>query len=119
MGPMDADPPAHDDEPAGWMLVGGRDQLDVVAVLDRHGCIYRWPLPADALGNRFDPGQPCFLYATDRSRTVGLWAVGSVVAPVLERAAGDPLLPGEAALEPVPDPSTARRWVVRWAPRCG
>jgi hypothetical protein len=30
---------------------------------------------------------------------------------VLELDAGTPLLPGEAALIPVPDPASARRWV--------
>jgi hypothetical protein len=103
--------PAPERTTAGWALVGGRDRLDVPAVLERHGAVYRWPLGSTTLGDELAPGQPCFLYATDRSRTVGLWAVGSIVAPVLELAAGTPLLPGEAALLPVPDPAEPRRWV--------
>jgi hypothetical protein len=99
-------------EPAGWLLVGGRDQLDTSAMLARHGTVYRWPIAeVDApRAAAMSPGQPCFLYLTDRSRTVGLWAVGSVVAPVLALPAGTPLLPGEAALEPEPIPAQARLW---------
>ncbi len=99
-------------EPAGWLLVGDRTQLDATAVLARHGTVFRWPIAgADAeRAQAMAPGQPCFLYLTDRARTIGLWAVGSVVAPVLALPAGTPLLPGEAALEPSPDPAAARLW---------
>jgi hypothetical protein len=99
-------------EPAGWLLVGGRRELDAPAMLARYGTVFRWPVDDEdaTRAQTLVPGQPCFLYLTDRSRTVGLWAVGSVVAPVLSLAAGAPLLAGEAVLEPVPDSAQARRW---------
>jgi hypothetical protein len=98
--------------PAGWALIGDGRSLDVHAVLARYGCVFRWPITdADAdKASAMDPGQPCFLVLEDRSRTVGIWAVGSVVATTLELGAGTPLLPGEAVLEPRPDRRQARRW---------
>lgn len=67
----------------GWVLRGDRATFDVAPMLDRFGQIYRYPVTPGPRAELMAPGQPCFLYLTDTSRVVGLWAVGEVVAPVL------------------------------------
>ena len=78
--------PSVDDAPAtsplgGWVLHSGSDQLDLTAMLDRFGLVYRHQVATEGRAAEMAPGQPCFLLRTDRSRVVGLWAVGEVVGP--------------------------------------
>lgn len=86
--------------PAAWAVLVDRDGLDLEAMAARYGAVYRVPLPVDSPHEQVAPGQPCVLYRTDRSRTVGIWAIGEAVAPALVLGEGDPLLPGEADLAP-------------------
>lgn len=69
--------------PAGWLLREHQDRLDVTAVLERFGQVYRYPVPDGPHLDPVAPGQRCVLVRTNRSRVVGLWAIGEVVAPVL------------------------------------
>lgn len=68
----------------GWMLRGSRATFDVAPMLERYGQIYRHPVAPGERAELMAPGQPCFLHLGDTSRVVGLWAIGEVVAPVLE-----------------------------------
>ena len=83
-----------------WALVVGREDLDVEAMAVAFGVLYRVALDPRTDAAAIEPGHRCVLFRTDRSRTVGVWAIGEVVAPVLELSAGDPLLPGEAPFRP-------------------
>lgn len=89
-----------DDEPAGWLAWEGADTAAVDAMLARFGQVYRLALPDGPPRPAPAPGQPCFLVRTDRSRVVGIWAVGEVVAPCLTVPAGTPPLPAEPELGP-------------------
>ena len=85
-------------EPAGFVVVTPPDGPDLQAVVDRYGCAFRLPVAADETSARLRPGAPCFLFRTDRSRVVGIWAIGEVVADRLDLPAGAPPLAGEAGL---------------------
>lgn len=76
---MADDPPAPD----GWLLRERPEVLDVGALLDRFGQVHRYPVPDGAHLDAVEAGQRCVLLRTNRSRVVGLWAIGEVVAPVL------------------------------------
>lgn len=67
--------------PAGWLLVADQRVLDIDPMLRRFGQVYRYPISAS--GAEPAPGAPCFLLRTDRSKVIGLWAIGEVVAPCL------------------------------------
>jgi hypothetical protein len=83
-----------------WVLRLSGAELDVDGVLERFGQVYRCPIEPSDRAELLAPGQPCFLIRTDRSKVVGIWAVGEVVAPTLTLPAGTELLPGEAAMKP-------------------
>ncbi len=97
MASMAASLHAPDGTPiGGWMLRGDRTTFDVWPMLEQYGQIYRYPVPAGPRAELMGPGQPCFLFLTDTSRVVGLWAVGEVVAPVLEVPADPDSVPDSA-----------------------
>lgn len=73
--PTDDDRPA----PAGWLLVADQQILDIDPMIEAVGQVYRYPVADAARAATMAPGQPCFLLRTDRSKVVGLWAVGEVV----------------------------------------
>lgn len=80
--------------PAAWLLTDdGTDGL-VAASLARYGSIYRVALDPDG-DEAPRSGDPVVLLSVDRSRVVGLWAVGQAVAEPLRRPAGSVVLPGE------------------------
>lgn len=86
--------------PRSWIVVDdGSDGL-VASSLQRFGSIYRLGLgagPPDAPRS----GDRVALVRTDRSRVVGLWAMGQAVAEPLQRGAGQAALAGEpASVEP-------------------
>lgn len=91
-----------------WAILIDRDGLDLETMVERYGTVYRVPLPVEAPHHLLAPGQPCVLYRTDRSRTVGIWAIGEVVAPSLVLGEQDPWLPGEADLAPAGAPAPPR-----------
>lgn len=68
---------------AGWLLRAPRSPVDLDAMLARFGEVYRYPVPPGEVASAMAAGQPCFLVRTDRAKVVGLWAIGSVAAPVL------------------------------------
>ena len=86
--PMADDRSPADARPAGWVLRERTAHLDVSAMLERFGQVYRYPLGPEADLDAIEAGQRCVLLRTNRSRVVGLWAIGEVVAPVLHLAAG-------------------------------
>ena len=86
-----------------WVLRASSDDVDIDAMLERFGQIYRCPISPSERADQMGPGQPVFLVRTDRSRVVGVWAVGEVVAPVLVLGADSERLPGEAQI-----PATGR-----------
>ncbi len=92
--------------PAGWVLRAGSGDLDLDGLLERFGQIHRVPV---ASGSTLEVGTPCFLVRTDRNRVVGLWAVGEVVAPVLDLPAGTEVLPAESLLGAI-DAAVARSY---------
>lgn len=85
----------------GWMLRGSRSTFDVAPMLERYGQIYRHPVSPGERAELMAPGQPCFLHLGDTSRVVGLWAIGEVVAPVLEL---DGVLHAEVEMLPLTKP---------------
>lgn len=64
--------------PGAWVVVED-PAADLDAMLAEVGLVYRLPVPAGPRADRLRPGDPCFLYRTNRSRVVGIWAVGEVV----------------------------------------
>ncbi|WP_426571165.1 hypothetical protein [Aquihabitans sp. McL0605] len=106
-----ADPTTDGELPfGGWVLRAGQDALDVDAALARFGQVWRCPIPSSERAAQMEPGQPCFLVRTDRSRVIGIWAVGEVVAPCLSLPAGTALLPGEAGIVPDGTETLARSY---------
>jgi len=92
--------PADDDHPnraAGWVLRADAT-AGIETQLERFGQVFRVPIAPGPRAAALGAGQPCFLLRTDRSKVVGLWAVGEVVAPTLDLPGGLPLLPGEEAM---------------------
>src|SRR4051812_22851304 len=81
-----------------WGLGVGSADLDVEGALDRFGQVYRCPITPSERAEQMGPGQPCVLVRTDRSKVMGIWAVGEVVAPTLSLPAGTRVLPGEVGL---------------------
>lgn len=74
--------PASDAEaaaPAGWLLVADHRVLDIDPMIEAVGQVYRYPVADAERAAAMEPGQPCFLLRTDRSKVIGLWAVGEVV----------------------------------------
>jgi hypothetical protein len=93
-----ADDVTRDERPAaGWVLHASSAVLAIDALIERFGQLHRIPIAAGAAAD-LEPGQPCFFVRTDRSRVVGLCAVGEIVAPALALPAGTPLLPAEEPL---------------------
>jgi hypothetical protein len=68
----------------GWVLRASRAAVAFDAMVERFGQVFRARVVPSGLVELLAPGQPCFLLLTDRSRVVGLWAIGEVVAPPLE-----------------------------------
>jgi hypothetical protein len=65
--------------PAGWLLVADHTVLDIDPMIEAVGQVYRYPVADAERARAMEPGQPCFLLRTDRSKVIGLWAVGEVV----------------------------------------
>lgn len=77
----------------GWVLRDDPAVFDVGPMLEEFGQVFRYPLePSDRVA-LLDAGQPCFLFRSDTSKVVGIWAIGEVVAPAF-RAPVDPDDPG-------------------------
>lgn len=77
--------------PAGWLLVADQRVLDIDPMIEAVGQVYRYPVADAVRAAAMEPGQPCFLLRTDRSKVVGLWAVGEVVgesAPLADGSEG-------------------------------
>jgi hypothetical protein len=99
-GPM----PEPDDDrtspsPAGWLLVADGSVLDIDPMIEAVGQVYRYPVADAGRAAELTAGQPCFLLRTDRSKVIGLWAVGEVVgesAPLADD--DDPAAGGGAEL---------------------
>lgn len=68
----------------GWVLRAARAAVAFDAMVERFGQVFRARVEPSGLVDLLAPGQPCFLLLTDRSRVIGLWAIGEVVAPPLE-----------------------------------
>lgn len=89
----DTDRPSAPDEdrspaPAGWLLVADHQVLDIDPMLEAVGQVYRYPVADADRAAMMQPGQPCFLLRTDRSKVIGLWAVGEVVGEAAALAEG-------------------------------
>lgn len=105
--------PAESDDdrsstPAGWLLVADHRVLDIDPMLEATGQVYRYPVADAERAASMEPGQPCFLYRTDSSKVIGLWAVGEVVgesAPLAEGSEGagdgEPRWAAEVELLPI------------------
>ncbi|HEX2575905.1 MAG TPA: hypothetical protein VHK88_06110 [Aquihabitans sp.] len=65
----------------GWVLRADPGGFDVAGTLAEYGQVFRFPLEPSDRSELMDAGQPCFLWSGDRSRVVGLWAIGEVVGP--------------------------------------
>lgn len=90
MTPPDADPtPGALSAAAGWLLVADQRVLDIDPMIDHVGQVYRYPVADAARAASMAAGQPCFLVRTDRSKVIGLWAVGEVVGPSAPLAEAD------------------------------
>jgi hypothetical protein len=77
--------------PAGWLLVADHTVLDIDPMIEAVGQVYRYPVADAERAQAMAAGQPCFLLRTDRSKVIGLWAVGEVVgdsAPLAEGTDG-------------------------------
>ena len=86
--------PSSEDEttpPAGfgWVLHVDPSVLDVTPMIERFGQVYRYPIGDGDRARAMAPGQPCFLLRTDRSKVIGIWAIGEVVAPCVAIAVDD------------------------------
>ena len=82
---MSSRPCTSDGRPiAGWVLRADPGGFDVAAVFATYGQVFRFPLPESERAELLAPGQACYLYSGERSRQVGIWGAGEVVAPVLE-----------------------------------
>ncbi|MCU1372287.1 MAG: hypothetical protein JWO77_3481 [Ilumatobacteraceae bacterium] len=64
---------------AGWLLVADHTVLDIDPMIEAVGQVYRYPVADAERAQAMEPGQPCFLLRTDRSKVIGLWAVGEIV----------------------------------------
>jgi hypothetical protein len=65
----------------GWVLRTDVAGFDPGPMLAEYGQVFRYPIPASDRAELMVPGQPCFLWRSDRSKVVGIWGVGEVVAP--------------------------------------
>lgn len=75
-------PRTDDGKPiGGWVLRAEPGGFDVAATLAEYGQVFRFPLDPGPRVELLDAGQPCFLYSGDRSKVIGIWAIGEVVAP--------------------------------------
>jgi hypothetical protein len=85
--------------PAGWLLVADQSVLDIDPMIEAVGQVYRYPVADAERAAALAAGQPCFLLRTDRSKVIGLWAVGEVVgdAAPLANDEDDPAAPRWAA----------------------
>ncbi len=75
----DRTPPSPPPAPAGWLLVADGSVLDIDPMIEAVGQVYRYPVADADRATALAAGQPCFLLRTDRSKVIGLWAVGEVV----------------------------------------
>ncbi len=94
-------PPAS---PAGWLLVADQTVLDIDPMIEAVGQVYRYPVADAGRAAALEAGQPCFLLRTDRSKVVGLWAVGEVVgdsAPLAGDHGDEPHWAAEVELLPL------------------
>ena len=73
----------------GWILHADPAVLDVAPVIERFGQVYRYPIGDGDRARAMGPGQPCFLLRTDRSKVIGIWGIGEVVAPCVAIAVDD------------------------------
>ena len=74
-------PRTDDDTPVGgWVLKADPAVFDVTQMLEDFGQVFRYPVEPGARADLMEAGQPCFLFRSDTSRVVGIWAVGEVVA---------------------------------------
>ena len=81
---MTTSPRTDDGTPiGGWVLKADPAVFDVASMLEAYGQVFRYPVPAGSRADLMEAGQPCFLFQSDTSRVVGIWAIGEVVAPVL------------------------------------
>jgi hypothetical protein len=86
--------------PAGWLLVADQSVLDIDPMIEAVGQVYRYPVADAERAAALAAGQPCFLLRTDRSKVIGLWAVGEVVgdaAPLADDGTDDGAEPRWAA----------------------
>jgi len=70
----------------------------VAPMLEEFGQVFRFPVDPGPRADQMDAGQPCFLFRSETSKVVGIWAVGEVVATCFaapidpeDPAAGDQL----------------------------
>ena len=102
--------------PAGWLLVADQGVLDIDPMIEHTGQVYRYPIGLDDRAAELGPGQPCFLLRTDRSKVIGLWAVGEVVGPSAPLDGGDdadgPRWCAEVELLPLEKPIARTKLVV-------
>ena len=68
----------------GWVLRADPAIFDVEPMLEAYGQVFRYPLAPSDRVELLEPGTPCFLFRSDTSKVVGIWAVGEVVAPAFE-----------------------------------
>ncbi|CAN5811524.1 hypothetical protein BH10ACT1_BH10ACT1_27740 [soil metagenome] len=74
-------PRTEDGKPiGGWALRADPAVFDVDSMLSEFGQVFRHPVDPGARADLMGPGQPCFLFQSDTSKVVGIWAVGEVVA---------------------------------------
>lgn len=79
---MSNGPHTEDGTPiGGWALRSDPATFDAFGMIAEFGQVWRHPVEPGPLADLMDAGQPCFLIVLDRSRVVGLWALGEVVAP--------------------------------------
>ncbi|QXC59156.1 hypothetical protein KSP35_12110 [Aquihabitans sp. G128] len=75
-------PRTEDGKPiGGWVLRADPAVFDVASMLQEYGQVFRHPVTPGPRADLMDAGQPCFLFQSDTSKVVGIWAVGEVVAP--------------------------------------
>ena len=97
-------PPPPAPAPAGWLLVADRSVLDIDPMIEAVGQVYRYPVADAGRAAALAAGQPCFLLRTDRSKVIGLWAVGEVVgesAPLADDDGAEPRWAAEVELLPL------------------
>src|SRR4051812_19692634 len=65
----------------GWVLRADPARFDVEPMIQEFGQVFRYPIDPSDRADLLDAGQPCFLFRSETSRVVGIWAIGEVVAP--------------------------------------